>query len=239
MLRACPMAPLGSFGGVVEGMRSAEPPSEWWAVQRRRIRGALSGRPRRGPSLLPRWGVLLVSALPLLSWPLLPLGSSSGQLLPLLLQGCWASLALGGTSLPWRRGAISGRSSASAVSATIPGSGGGRPPDWFRAGNPKAGRTNVDFPDFNDWTRNQAVHTGRGTTVNDWYIAMTNIRVRRDASVSSAPLGTVIREGQVFQVNEELAESGQKYLKLAKESGWVFTKGIAGEWAGKMIVKRK
>merc|ERR1719237_570965 len=80
------------------------------------------------------------------------------------------------------------------------------------------------------------VSTGRGVAVREWYTALTKIRVRSEASVSSTALGSFINQGEVFEVNQELAVPGQKYLKLAKQNGWVFTQGIAGEWAGKMIV---
>lgn len=35
---------------------------------------------------------------------------------------------------------------------------------------------------------------------------------------------------------ETWLQDGQTYLKLADQDGWVFGKGIAGEWRGKDIV---
>mmetsp|Transcript_17792 Transcript_17792/g.47593 ORF Transcript_17792/g.47593 Transcript_17792/m.47593 type:complete len:282 (-) Transcript_17792:338-1183(-) len=76
------------------------------------------------------------------------------------------------------------------------------------------------------------------TLTMDWYRAMTNIRVRAEPNVQSPALGTVIREGETVQVNAELVESGQKFLKLKNQDGWVFQRGVSGEWKGKQILVR-
>mmetsp|Transcript_19134 Transcript_19134/g.45328 ORF Transcript_19134/g.45328 Transcript_19134/m.45328 type:complete len:164 (+) Transcript_19134:52-543(+) len=76
------------------------------------------------------------------------------------------------------------------------------------------------------------------TATRAWFYALTNIRIREKADVSSRALGTVIRKGEVFEIDAELAVQGQKYLKLAKQAGWVFTRGLSGEWKGREIAKR-
>lgn len=84
-------------------------------------------------------------------------------------------------------------------------------------------------------------HQWRGTVPTatlDWYKAVTNIRVRAQPDIDSPALGTVIRQGETIQVNAELVTTGQKFLKLKNQPGWVFQKGIAGEWAGRQILVR-
>jgi len=81
-------------------------------------------------------------------------------------------------------------------------------------------------------------HQWRGTVPTatmDWYKAVTNIRVREQPSVESPAIG-VIRQGETIQVNAELAVTGQKFLKLKNKPGWVFQRGISGEWEGKQIL---
>jgi len=67
---------------------------------------------------------------------------------------------------------------------------------------------------------------------------MTNIRVRAEPDLQSPALGTVIRQGDTIQVNAELVESGQKFLKLKNQKGWVFQRGVSGEWEGRQILVR-
>jgi len=46
-----------------------------------------------------------------------------------------------------------------------------------------------------------------------------------------------IEEGDFFEVENIMRDpSGQVYLKLFGQDGWVFTKGVAGEWWGRDIV---
>ncbi|CAK9105254.1 unnamed protein product [Durusdinium trenchii] len=81
--------------------------------------------------------------------------------------------------------------------------------------------------------------------------AETNIKVRLAADINAPTLAgaeskklksgewvSVIKAGEFFQASElkQKAEDGQTYLKLADQDGWVFGKGIAGEWRGKDIV---
>mmetsp|Transcript_63537 Transcript_63537/g.148173 ORF Transcript_63537/g.148173 Transcript_63537/m.148173 type:complete len:209 (-) Transcript_63537:71-697(-) len=125
------------------------------------------------------------------------------------------------------------------------------PPDWFNQGFKRGfqegtpgmgggmwgnledqGRKQVPFAGDNPWRKVP-------TATRDWYTALTKIRIRVEPNVGSAPLGTAIAAGETFEVNAELAVSGQKYLKLAKQKGWVFTHGVAGDWTGKEIVRRK
>jgi curved DNA-binding protein CbpA len=76
------------------------------------------------------------------------------------------------------------------------------------------------------------------TATMDWYRAMTNIRVRAEPDIQSPALGTVIRQGETIKVNAELVENGQKFLKLKDQDGWVFQRGISGEWEGRQILVR-
>lgn len=96
---------------------------------------------------------------------------------------------------------------------------------------------------MNDQIRNQVFQSARPgqrapTATMDWYRAMCNVRVRAEPDVQSPALGTVIRQGDTIQVNAELVESGQKFLKLKNQDGWVFQRGISGEWDGKQIFVR-
>jgi len=81
------------------------------------------------------------------------------------------------------------------------------------------------------------------------YKALTKIRIRIAPEVSSPTLAesasqalkngeivSAIEEGEVFEVAEERTSAGQTYLKLAAQDGWVFTRGVAGQWAGKDII---
>ncbi|CAE7947037.1 unnamed protein product, partial [Symbiodinium sp. KB8] len=43
------------------------------------------------------------------------------------------------------------------------------------------------------------------TATRAWFYALTNIRIREKADVSSRALGTVIRKGEVFEIDAELA----------------------------------
>lgn len=81
------------------------------------------------------------------------------------------------------------------------------------------------------------------------YRAVTNIKVRlapdinapslagaESAKLKSGEWVSVIKEGEVFQASEMKTRDGQVYLKLADQDGWVFGRGISGEWAGRNIV---
>lgn len=81
------------------------------------------------------------------------------------------------------------------------------------------------------------------------YRALTKIMVRVDPDIASEKLAVKeaarvrkgeilgeVKEDQVFEVCEELEYRGQVYLKLARQPGWVFTRGVAGSWAGREIV---
>jgi curved DNA-binding protein CbpA len=84
-------------------------------------------------------------------------------------------------------------------------------------------------------------HQWRGTVPTatmDWYKALTNIRVRAQPNVQSPALGTVIRQGETIKVNAELVIDQQKYLKLKDQEGWVFLRGIAGDWADRPILAK-
>mmetsp|Transcript_102091 Transcript_102091/g.263973 ORF Transcript_102091/g.263973 Transcript_102091/m.263973 type:complete len:235 (+) Transcript_102091:133-837(+) len=81
------------------------------------------------------------------------------------------------------------------------------------------------------------------------YKALAKIRVRIAPDVAAASLADgvsaklqsgewigTLEPGQVFEVEETRQKGDQKYLKLAGQDGWVFTRGIAGQWAGKDIM---
>ena len=46
------------------------------------------------------------------------------------------------------------------------------------------------------------------TATRAWFYALTNIRIREKADVSSAALGSVIRKGETFEVDAELVVPG-------------------------------
>jgi len=72
------------------------------------------------------------------------------------------------------------------------------------------------------------------------FAAFTKIRTRSLPDVASAPTGDAIKIGEVFEVTEVVppAEGGGLcYLKVGTR-GWVFDKGVAGNWLGKAIVER-
>lgn len=82
------------------------------------------------------------------------------------------------------------------------------------------------------------------------YRAVTKINVRmgpdvkspslknaQSQSIKAGEMYTALAEGQIFEVAEVRQSQGQTYLKLAEQDGWVFTKGIAGEWSGKDIIQ--
>merc|ERR1719229_125619 len=82
-----------------------------------------------------------------------------------------------------------------------------------------------------------------------FYRALAKIKVRLAPDISSPSLADsdsiklrtgewmgAVGQGEVFEVSEERAgPAGQTFLKLAKQEGWVFTKGIAGRWSGQDI----
>eukprot|EP00929_Paragymnodinium_shiwhaense_P108907 TRINITY_DN75251_c0_g1_i1.p1 TRINITY_DN75251_c0_g1~~TRINITY_DN75251_c0_g1_i1.p1 ORF type:complete len:267 (+),score=49.01 TRINITY_DN75251_c0_g1_i1:106-906(+) len=75
------------------------------------------------------------------------------------------------------------------------------------------------------------------TATLDWYKALTNIRIRQTADSSSPALGTVVRQGETVVVNGELVKNGIKYLKLRDQAGWIFNKGVSGDWKDRPIVQ--
>ncbi|CAE7884594.1 hypothetical protein AK812_SmicGene6556 [Symbiodinium microadriaticum] len=81
------------------------------------------------------------------------------------------------------------------------------------------------------------------------YKASTNIKVRMAPDVNAPTLAgaesqklksgewiSMIKAGDVFQCSEMRTRDGQVYLKLADQDGWVFGKGVSGEWTGRDIV---
>eukprot|EP00434_Breviolum_minutum_P040191 symbB.v1.2.035708.t1/scaffold4874.1/size33602/2 len=56
------------------------------------------------------------------------------------------------------------------------------------------------------------------------------------AKLKSGEWVSVIQAGDFFQASELRSKDGQTYLKLADQDGWVFGKGIAGEWKNRDIV---
>eukprot|EP00929_Paragymnodinium_shiwhaense_P021768 TRINITY_DN14108_c0_g1_i1.p1 TRINITY_DN14108_c0_g1~~TRINITY_DN14108_c0_g1_i1.p1 ORF type:complete len:224 (-),score=59.30 TRINITY_DN14108_c0_g1_i1:191-862(-) len=97
------------------------------------------------------------------------------------------------------------------------------------------------------------------------YKALTRINIRTQPDIRSMTLAqadaeleklgkqrpnkdkgwTYLEEGQYFEIEQAYpatddiwAEQGMMYLKLFGQDGWVFTVGIAGEWAGKSIVEK-
>ncbi|CAK9058616.1 unnamed protein product [Durusdinium trenchii] len=126
----------------------------------------------------------------------------------------------------------SGRSSGQPLGA-VAGSRGAPPPgfsDAFGSAERFEGYQPLDRSGFGDGPV--------PTATRAWFYALTNIRIREKADVSSRALGTVIRQGETFEVDAELVVTGQKYLKLAKQPGWVFTRGLSGDWKGREIAKR-
>jgi len=72
------------------------------------------------------------------------------------------------------------------------------------------------------------------------YAAKTKIRTRSKADVKSKPTGDTIKKGECFEVTEVRApstEDANGYLKVGKR-GWVFDRGISGDFTGQPIVDR-
>mmetsp|Transcript_21422 Transcript_21422/g.47498 ORF Transcript_21422/g.47498 Transcript_21422/m.47498 type:complete len:315 (+) Transcript_21422:127-1071(+) len=70
--------------------------------------------------------------------------------------------------------------------------------------------------------------------------AKANIRLRVAPEVSSEPTGSTVKAGELFEVTEVMPRAtpdGLAYLQLG-DRGWVFDRGIAGDWVGKPIVER-
>lgn len=76
------------------------------------------------------------------------------------------------------------------------------------------------------------------TATLDWYKAVTNIRIRAGPDIGSPAVGKVVRQGETVVVNGELVKNGVKYLQLRDKRGWIFNKGISGEWKDRWIVQR-
>lgn len=73
------------------------------------------------------------------------------------------------------------------------------------------------------------------------YQTMTRIKVRQRPDVTSQPTGEVLAANLVIQVSEVVQPSAPgelAYLKLADRDGWIFDKGIAGNWVSMPIVQR-
>mmetsp|Transcript_28507 Transcript_28507/g.55814 ORF Transcript_28507/g.55814 Transcript_28507/m.55814 type:complete len:224 (-) Transcript_28507:96-767(-) len=101
--------------------------------------------------------------------------------------------------------------------------------------------------------RNAVAMRAAGTvdtaTSSGLYKALTKIRIRLAPEVSAPTLAesasqalkngeivSTIEAGEVFEVSEEKTVTGQTYLKLATQDGWVFRRGVAGEWKDKDII---
>lgn len=70
------------------------------------------------------------------------------------------------------------------------------------------------------------------------FIAVTNIRLRTAPDIASEPTGKAVKGGEVFEATEVLPPQGPGalgYLRVG-ERGWVFDRGVSGEWLGKPIV---
>eukprot|EP00913_Durusdinium_trenchii_P014254 g13372.t1 len=116
-------------------------------------------------------------------------------------------------------------------------------------------RFSVDLPDVGEiWSMaydpsSRLLFCGGNKELTGVFKAETNIKVRLAADINAPTLAgaeskklksgewvSVIKAGEFFQASELKQKDGQTYLKLADQDGWVFGKGIAGEWRGKDIV---
>ncbi|CAE7874505.1 unnamed protein product, partial [Symbiodinium sp. KB8] len=62
------------------------------------------------------------------------------------------------------------------------------------------------------------------------YRALTKINIRVSPEIKSLRSGQFIAEGQQFMVTDIIDSDGQSFLRLANGDGWVFSRGIAGNW---------
>merc|ERR1740123_1698878 len=95
---------------------------------------------------------------------------------------------------------------------------------------------------FSAGINSEAQHTpARGPAIRLWsvpaapletYVALTRINVREDCDVQSARTGRVIEKGEKIRVRGSEVVGTQRFFKLADRSGWVFQRGVAGEWLG-------
>lgn len=72
------------------------------------------------------------------------------------------------------------------------------------------------------------------------YTTKTKIRIRREPDPRSERTGEVLHSGQLFDATEVVQPAkprGRGFLKV-EDRGWVFDKGVAGNWKGKSIVTR-
>eukprot|EP00930_Biecheleria_cincta_P069176 TRINITY_DN56951_c0_g1_i1.p1 TRINITY_DN56951_c0_g1~~TRINITY_DN56951_c0_g1_i1.p1 ORF type:complete len:233 (+),score=45.86 TRINITY_DN56951_c0_g1_i1:62-760(+) len=69
------------------------------------------------------------------------------------------------------------------------------------------------------------------------YQALTKINIRADPAVDSQRLEGCIEKSDIFTVSRVKVVGNQIFLKLGTRQGWVFARGISGEWAGKNIVE--
>lgn len=159
----------------------------------------------------------------------------------LLLHGPGRSLPFATAGAARPRGLASGRPTLTAGASGVTSTG-------------RSLRSLLRFFNTQDFGKNAAYEPGEVPTRS--YVALVKIGVRVDPdtrgekladryakSVRNGEMIASINAGQTFEVSGETPsvrsyERGQVYLKLARQPGWVFTKGVAGDWAGKDIVKR-
>eukprot|EP00443_Scrippsiella_acuminata_P127475 CAMPEP_0115704716 /NCGR_PEP_ID=MMETSP0272-20121206/69828_1 /TAXON_ID=71861 /ORGANISM="Scrippsiella trochoidea, Strain CCMP3099" /LENGTH=363 /DNA_ID=CAMNT_0003145761 /DNA_START=24 /DNA_END=1112 /DNA_ORIENTATION=+ len=75
------------------------------------------------------------------------------------------------------------------------------------------------------------------------YIARTQVPLRSEPDIASAPNGLQVKEGEVFEVTEvvhPLEPDGLTYLRVADlngDRGWVHDKGLDGSWEDEPVVE--
>lgn len=75
-------------------------------------------------------------------------------------------------------------------------------------------------------------------TVPAVWRSLTKIRLREVADVKAQATGDAVKPFEKFKVVDVVRRGDQHFLKLESKNGWVFDRGVAGNWAGRPIAER-
>ncbi|CAJ1399183.1 unnamed protein product [Effrenium voratum] len=68
--------------------------------------------------------------------------------------------------------------------------------------------------------------------------SLTKIRIRELPDIGAKVTGESVGPYESFVVEDVIRKGDQHFLKLAGKAGWVFDRGVVGQWNGKPICER-